>query len=535
MPRDRRRPNSSAAACATGSTNGNSPSSSRCHLAASAASNTRLPSASTPAAASQSRTRSLAVPRLRQHWRLRRLRRVNRGYAGASRLESVQESRGGDSRASSGKGHTSAGSLSSTTERKRPRLLAEEVCAALTPPRVRQRAAEVVTPPPQKLSASTGTASSSNGVHHPGATTTPVIDLASDTPTKVGDLALTEVGVSPRKQAQEGVRAARLRSMLGHYSGLRRLKALRLGKHRDLGAKGFQEYRVLLQNVVAEADGRTAEPHPEKDEGAASVATDLLERLRAVPRPERPRVPPLSTEERDLYERHVCGSGDAGEVLASRFNIDLTRSTLQCMAPQGWLNDEVLNFYCKLLQERNTKQVDVGAPRCWFTNSFFWNKLSGGPAKENAEYNYAEVRRWTTRASVDIFALDCVVFPMNVGEMHWALGVIDLRDKGFRYFDSMSSRPHHNFVPFLRRYLSDEYASKKGGAVLEDVEAWDRLPEAACIPQQRNYWDCGVFTCFFADAFAAGRPFHFDQDDMPDLRVRLAARLVKAEETWSET
>jgi Ulp1 family protease len=55
------------------------------------------------------------------------------------------------------------------------------------------------------------------------------------------------------------------------------------------------------------------------------------------------------------------------------------------------------------------------------------------------EYSYKDVRRWTVKAKIDIFQLDYVIFPMNIGETHWAMGAIDLKDKGFRYFDSMFS------------------------------------------------------------------------------------------------
>ena len=50
------------------------------------------------------------------------------------------------------------------------------------------------------------------------------------------------------------------------------------------------------------------------------------------------------------------------------------------------------------------------------------------------------------KAKIDIFELDYVIFPMNIGETHWAMGAIDLKDKGFRYFDSMfctsATSPH---------------------------------------------------------------------------------------------
>lgn len=43
--------------------------------------------------------------------------------------------------------------------------------------------------------------------------------------------------------------------------------------------------------------------------------------------------------------------------------------------------------------------------RCHFFNSFFYAKLVGD---HQDKYDYQGVRRWTTRASVDIFAMDKV-------------------------------------------------------------------------------------------------------------------------------
>jgi len=223
----------------------------------------------------------------------------------------------------------------------------------------------------------------------------------------------------------------------------------------------------------------------------------------------------------------LWGDGSSSEVLASRFSVDLTRGQLQCLRPGEWLNDEVINFYYKLLQERSNMGV-AGGLKCWFPNSFFWAKLSG---KNNKEYSYKEVRRWTIKAKVDVFLLECVVFPMNIGETHWAMGAIDLRARGFRYFDSMLSRPPPNFVEFLRRYVGDEHSAKKGRS-LEGLDEWKLIPAEQAVPQQRNGYDCGVFTCCFGEYFSEGKSFVFDQDDMPDIRLRLAARVMKADEKW---
>eukprot|EP00811_Abedinium_folium_P002266 NODE_12076_length_1247_cov_6.458929.p1 GENE.NODE_12076_length_1247_cov_6.458929~~NODE_12076_length_1247_cov_6.458929.p1 ORF type:complete len:243 (-),score=82.07 NODE_12076_length_1247_cov_6.458929:365-1093(-) len=238
---------------------------------------------------------------------------------------------------------------------------------------------------------------------------------------------------------------------------------------------------------------------------------------------------PLTADERELAARGLDEAANPKEIVASRFKVELTREQLLCLRPGQWLNDEVINFYYQPLQERT--RITKGAPTCWFANSFFWPKLSGGVSC--SKYSYSEVRRWTIRAKVDIFALDYVLFPINVGSMHWTVGIIDFRERGFRFLDSMGATPNSTFVPFLRRYLADEHKAKKGGP-LADVDNWELLFSKTPVPQQHNGYDCGVFACYFTECFSAGRSFDFAQDDMPDFRLRLAARLMKATEHWED-
>lgn len=39
---------------------------------------------------------------------------------------------------------------------------------------------------------------------------------------------------------------------------------------------------------------------------------------------------------------------------------------------------------------------------------------------------------------VDIFAKDLILFPINVGGVHWTCGAIDLKRKTIEYYDSMN-------------------------------------------------------------------------------------------------
>mmetsp|Transcript_4881 Transcript_4881/g.10776 ORF Transcript_4881/g.10776 Transcript_4881/m.10776 type:complete len:425 (-) Transcript_4881:19-1293(-) len=250
---------------------------------------------------------------------------------------------------------------------------------------------------------------------------------------------------------------------------------------------------------------------------------DLLRRLTGGAK----GIPPLTDEERELAVHALDDRGSPDEVLVSRFSVDVTRRQLSCLLPSTWLNDEVVNFYCKLLQERCDRAAGSSTPSCWFTNTFFWGKLSGEGGRS---YSYKDVKRWTVRAKVDIFTKDFVIFPINVNSMHWTCGAINLRDKCFYYLDSMDQSPPSTFVPFLRRYLNDEHLARKG-TPLEGVDSWCRVHIE--VPQQSNGYDCGVFTCCFAECLASGAGFAFDQDDIHDMRLRLAARIVSGNSEWS--
>jgi len=257
---------------------------------------------------------------------------------------------------------------------------------------------------------------------------------------------------------------------------------------------------------------------------------DDMPLLLSIPREEEQllKVAKLTQEEKRLSKEGLWGDGHTSDVLASRFSVKLTRGQLACLRPGGWLNDEVINFYFKLLQER-CKRIP-GMHKCWLPNSFFWPMLCG---RQCMKYSYNEVKRWSMRAKVDVFKKDYVLFPMNVNGMHWAVGVIDFKDRGFRYLDSMFGSPHPNFAKFLRHYINDEHRSRHG-TPLEGIGSWDMLVEPMGVPQQRNGYDCGVFTCAFAEYLASGRPLLFGQADMPMLRRRLAARIMRADEMWED-
>lgn len=112
---------------------------------------------------------------------------------------------------------------------------------------------------------------------------------------------------------------------------------------------------------------------------------------------------------------------------------------MACMRAGQWLNDEVINFYLGLLQEREMANGRPKAPRVHFHNTFFYNKLF----TDAGEYQYKSVQRWTTEKRLGYCILDCelILIPVHQ-DIHWVLAAIDLVNKTVTYYDSLHGQDH---------------------------------------------------------------------------------------------
>eukprot|EP00923_Selenidium_pygospionis_P012515 GHVN01021252.1.p1 GENE.GHVN01021252.1~~GHVN01021252.1.p1 ORF type:complete len:878 (-),score=257.67 GHVN01021252.1:48-2291(-) len=232
----------------------------------------------------------------------------------------------------------------------------------------------------------------------------------------------------------------------------------------------------------------------------------------------------LSPVDRDYALSLLSRQGS--ELVTEKFNIEITHETLACLRPGTWLNDEVINFYMELLNERNKRQRADGerTPRCYFWSTFFYTKLSGENSLGGQNYSYESVKRWSVRKKVNIFSdVEIMVIPVHVRKIHWTLGAVDLRSHKIHFFDSLAGNYSEIFHHFLIRYLQDEHLDKKGGKL--EVE-WVLENDAEYTPQQNNGCDCGVFTCRFAECIGDGRAFDFGQDDIGEARVLMAAQIA---------
>jgi Ulp1 family protease len=280
-------------------------------------------------------------------------------------------------------------------------------------------------------------------------------------------------------------------------------------EHRNEELSRLLEKVQLLKESKAREEDHISKQVEEREKEAAKAKSRAAEW----------QFVPLTDAEKAEVKQALESQGEETEILLSGFNAEIRRMDLFRLKGSEWLNDEVINFYMRLLEDRETRLRAAGQnpPRCYFQSTFFYAAMTPGPTKA---YDYARVRRWTKKT--DIFAMDKFFFPLHLG-VHWVMICIDFRRKTLEYYDSLSGR-NPSLFKTIRQYLQDEHKDKKGKEL--DLEGWqDVYPPA--VPQQMNGFDCGLFACKMADAVSLDKLPTFTQKHMPALRQRMVLEILR--------
>ncbi|ETO30865.1 Ulp1 protease family, catalytic domain containing protein [Reticulomyxa filosa] len=193
------------------------------------------------------------------------------------------------------------------------------------------------------------------------------------------------------------------------------------------------------------------------------------------------------------------------------------------LKPRRWLNDEIINYYCAMLEKRNKMEINRHKCNIILMNSFFYAKLVVNG------YDYAAVSRWTKPAQIKkrgfsgnvktIFDLDKVIFPINMNN-HWFCCCLNIRYKRIEFYNSINF-DHSQLYVIFKRYINDEIHDKK----LTIKEDWSYYTPTG-IPLQDNNCDCGVFTCKFIDWLCDDLVPDFKQKDIYDFRLKIAYEII---------
>lgn len=233
----------------------------------------------------------------------------------------------------------------------------------------------------------------------------------------------------------------------------------------------------------------------------------------------------LSQEQREEARRWLAGPADE-KVLTEKYAIPITRSKLSALRPNTWLNDEIINFYMGLLQDRDAELCKNNPSRnsSHYFNSFFMNKVLD--ENDKRVYTYSAVRRWTKK--FDIFTKRRIYFPINISNTHWTHLVLYIEAREIHYYDSMGGNGE-KYMRAILKWVVDEARDKKKAIDGYDVSDFRLIDHGHNIPQQENGYDCGVFSCMFADFDTDDLPFQFSQENLADFRLKIVLAIMRGE------
>ncbi|TGO90374.1 hypothetical protein BPOR_0067g00160 [Botrytis porri] len=176
---------------------------------------------------------------------------------------------------------------------------------------------------------------------------------------------------------------------------------------------------------------------------------------------------------------------------------------LQKLKYPAWLNDEILEEYCRL--------ISTACSNAYITNSF---------ALENPSI---ELKKFINRDNYLILLTGIAIIPINLNNVHWTFACVWLTSKTellIEYYDSnIDSNPSWESLPsILQTWIQRTFPPTV------ERKMWEGRS-----PQQRNSSDCGLFVLMGIRMRAMGwRVFSQEEADkiMPEARHRVFAEII---------
>ena len=137
-------------------------------------------------------------------------------------------------------------------------------------------------------------------------------------------------------------------------------------------------------------------------------------------------------------------------------------SDLERLDEGEFLNDNLISFYLRYLEQRLEEERPELAKRVYFFNTFFFATLTSAH-KGRKRFNYEGVQKWTR--SVDLFTYDYIIVPINE-QAHWYLAIIcnlPALDRGLAMPEESASSPIEG-----------------SGAILKEERALDAANQPNC-------------------------------------------------------
>ncbi|CAG9331301.1 unnamed protein product [Blepharisma stoltei] len=178
---------------------------------------------------------------------------------------------------------------------------------------------------------------------------------------------------------------------------------------------------------------------------------------------------------------------------------------IKLLRPRTWINDEVVNAYLKLLEVPENVHI---------FNSFFYEYISGMHATN--DWDVRKLKRILKKQGLDnLFTKDFLIFPINLDKNHWVVAQVNNKDKCIEYHDSFGDGSFEKVCETIDECI--------GVLNREEVNCYKY--QSMIVPQQDNYYDCGVFMLQTIRCLVEKREFDYSQDQIDFIRKIIVLEL----------
>ena len=204
-----------------------------------------------------------------------------------------------------------------------------------------------------------------------------------------------------------------------------------------------------------------------------------------------------------------------GTLLASHHHIleKLNAKNLRTLAPGTWLNDEVINAYLRLVDNKLAENKSTTR----IVNTFFFEQAS------LAGKNFTKINRMLTKKGIQLDGLKKLIIPLNIKQTHWCFAVIDFSEMTVKGFDSLNSSSILLMDDLVQ--LANTLLQNKKHAT--PPKQFERVVVVRDYPRQNNSHDCGVFMLKGIHSLAEHRSLDFSQADAVYSRYHICYELIE--------
>ncbi|CAG9328887.1 unnamed protein product [Blepharisma stoltei] len=179
-------------------------------------------------------------------------------------------------------------------------------------------------------------------------------------------------------------------------------------------------------------------------------------------------------------------------------NSTLLYKDIKCLQPGGFINDEIVNSYLKLLPL--PKNVHI-------FNSFFYEFIS--EMLSSCNWNIKKLTRILRKQGIsNIFSKKYLIFPINLNKSHWVAAQINNKEKCIEYYDSFGENSFERVCETI-----NESVIRLG---CEEIDYYEY--KAMKVPRQSTCWDCGIFMMQTIRCLIENREFDFEQEKIDFIR-----------------